>query len=230
MQLADSGVAELMGAAGYDWVAVDLEHGHYTEERLPDIFRALMTGGTLPFARLGQVDAYSIKTALDGGAQGLIFPMVESPEQVRQAVSWSHYPPRGSRGVGYSRANLFGKAFDDYRNSMDPFLVAQIEHRDAARNIEAILAVEGIDAIMIGPYDLSASMGLTGQFDHPAFKDLLAGVNAACARKGMPAGQHVVTPDRRRLEEALAEGYRFVAYCTDAIFLWSGASRPDVAS
>jgi 2-dehydro-3-deoxyglucarate aldolase len=229
MQLADSNVAELMGAAGYDWVAIDLEHGRYAENQLPDIFRALVSGGTLPFARLGQVSAYTVKAALEAGAQGLIFPMVESAEQVRQAVSWAQYPPKGSRGVGYSRANLFGKVFEAYRE-FSPFLVAQIEHKDAARDIEAILAVEGLDAIMIGPYDLSASMGLTGQFDHPDFKALLNGVVAACARHKIPAGQHVVVPDPKRLEATLAEGYRFVAYCTDAIFLWTSASRPDIAS
>lgn len=230
MQLADSNVAEMLGVSGYDWVAIDLEHGRYAENQLPDIFRALTTGGTLPFARLGQVSAYTVKAALEAGAQGLIFPMVENAAQVRQAVSWAHYPPRGSRGVGYSRANLFGKAFDSYRDAIDPFLVAQIEHKDAAREIDAILDVPGVDAIMIGPYDLSASMGLTGQFDHPDFRAILSGVLSACARKGVPAGQHVVVPDPKRLEATLAEGYRFVAYCTDAIFLWASAARPAIAS
>jgi 2-dehydro-3-deoxyglucarate aldolase len=229
MQLADSNVAELMGAVGYDWVAVDLEHGRYAENQLPDIFRALVAGGTLPFARLGQVSAYAVKAALEAGAQGLIFPMVENAEQLRQAVSWAQYPPKGSRGVGYSRANLFGKAFEAYRG-FSPFLVAQIEHKDAARDIEAILSVEGLDAIMIGPYDLSASLGLTGQFDHPDFKLLLNGLVTACAEHMIPAGLHVVVPDLNQLEATVAEGYRFVAYCTDAIFLWTAAPRPDIAS
>jgi len=228
MQLADSNVAEMLGTAGYDWVAIDLEHGRYAENQLPDIFRALMTGGTLPFARLGEVSGYTVKAALEAGAQGLIFPMMESAEQVREAVSWAHYPPRGIRGVGYSRANLFGKSFEAYRD-FAPFLVAQIEHKDAAREIDAILDVPGVDAIMIGPYDLSASMGLTGQFDHPEFKALMNSVVAACLTKGVPAGQHVVVPDPTRLEATIAEGYRFVAYCTDAIFLWTSASRPGIA-
>src|SRR5690242_2099745 len=120
MQLADSNVAELLGTAGYDWVAVDLEHGRYGEDRLPDLFRALSQGGTLPFARLGQVSPYSAKAALEAGAQGLIFPMIESAEQVRQAISWGRYPPRGTRGVGYSRANLFGKTFEHYADAFDP--------------------------------------------------------------------------------------------------------------
>jgi 2-dehydro-3-deoxyglucarate aldolase len=230
MQLADSNVAELLGTAGYDWVAVDLEHGRYAEDRLPDLFRALVLGGTLPFARLGHVSAYSVKAALEAGAQGLIFPMMENAEQVHQAISWAHYPPRGSRGVGYSPANLFGKNFVSYSDTFDPFLVVQIEQREAAHQIDAILDVKGVDAIMIGPYDLSASMGLTGQFDHPDFKVLLKDVVAACAKRGVPAGQHVVVPDPRRLEAAQAEGYRFIAYCTDAIFLWTSAARPVVAS
>jgi 2-dehydro-3-deoxyglucarate aldolase len=229
IQLNDSNVAELMGAAGYDWVAVDLEHGRYAEDRLPDIFRGIAAGGTLPFARVGQVNAYTVKAALEAGAEGLIFPMIESAEQVRQAISWSHYPPRGTRGVGYSRANLFGKSFEAYRKEFRPFLVAQIEHKDAARDIDAILAVEGLDAVMIGPYDLSASMGLTGLFDHPDFKAVLSSVLSACVRHKVPAGQHVVSPDPRQLEAAVADGYRFIAYCTDAIFLWSGAQRPTIS-
>src|SRR4051812_30891955 len=106
-------------------------------------------GASLPFAHFGRAYACNRKAALDGGAQGLVLPMIESAAQLRQAVSWPHYPPRGNRGVGYSRANLFGKTFDLYRNGFDPFLVAQIEHRDAAREIDAILEVPGVDAIMI---------------------------------------------------------------------------------
>jgi 2-dehydro-3-deoxyglucarate aldolase len=226
MQLTDSSVAELMGAAGYDWVAVDLEHGRYSEPQLVDIFRAIQLGGTVPMARVGEVSAYAIKAALESGAQGVILPMIESAAQLRQAIAWAHYPPRGQRGVGYSRANLWGQNFDGYRNNFDPLIVAQIEHIDAVRAIPEILQLPGLDALMVGPYDLSASMGLTGQFDHPDFKAALATVLSACSERGMPAGQHVVKPGVAQLDAAIASGYRFIAYCTDAIFLWSAAARP----
>ena len=216
MQLTDSSVAELMGAAGYDWVAVDLEHGRYGEQQLPDIFRAIQLGGTVPMARVGEVSAYAIKAALEAGAQGVILPMIESAAQLRQAIAWAHYPPRGQRGVGYSRANLWGQDFDGYRNSFDPFIVAQIEHVGAVRAIPEILQLPGLDALMVGPYDLSASMGLTA----------LANVLAACREHGMPAGQHVVKPGAAQLDDAIASGYRFIAHGTDAIFLWSAAARP----
>jgi 2-dehydro-3-deoxyglucarate aldolase len=128
--------------------------------------------------------------------------------------------------VGYNRANLFGQAFDAYRSSIDPFVVAQIEHRTAIEDIEAILSVEGLDAVMIGPYDLSASMGLTGQFEHPDFKAAVSRYQTACRKFGVPSGTHVVEPDADRLSSAIAQGHRFIAYATDAVFLWHSACRP----
>jgi 2-dehydro-3-deoxyglucarate aldolase len=229
IQLPDANVAELLAKAGYDWITVDLEHGRYTETSLPDIFRAIRCGGALPFARLGEVTAYRIKAALDAGAEGLILPMIQSAAELRQAISWAHYPPTGTRGVGYSAANDFGRSFETYRQSTNPFIVAQIEHKDAVDNIGAILEVEGLDAVMVGPYDLSASMNLTGKFDHPEFKQLLSRLLAACSEKNFPAGQHVVRPGKIHLENAMKDGYRFIAYCTDAIFLWSAAERPAIS-
>lgn len=225
MQLADSGVAEIMGAAGYDWVAVDLEHGRFSEQQLPDLFRALQLRGTLPMARVGEVSAYAIKAALEAGAQGVILPMIESAAQLRQAIAWARFPPKGQRGVGYSRANLWGQDFDGYRD-FEPFIVAQVEHIGAVRELPALLELDGLDALMVGPYDLSASMGLTGQFDHPDFKAALQAVLDACGRRGLPAGQHVVRPGADALRAAVASGYRFIAHGTDAIFLGSGARRP----
>lgn len=226
MQIPDDAVAEIMGAAGYDWVALDLEHGRFDENSLARTFRAIELGKCLPFARVGEVTAYAIKTVLDSGAQGIILPMIESADQLSEAVSWAHYPPRGTRGVGYSRANTFGKNFDSYRRTISPFVVAQIEHIRAIDSIEAILSVEGLDAVMIGPYDLSASMGLTGEFQHPDFKHAVARYITGCRQKGFASGIHVVEPEPAKLQSALAEGHRFLAYATDAVFLWRGAQRP----
>ena len=114
MQIPHASIAEIMGQAGYEWVAVDLEHGAISIHQLPDLFRALELGNTLPLVRLAQGHSKDCKQALDAGAGGVIVPMVESAEQlimVRDACCW---PPTGNRGVGYSRANLFGKNFDEY--------------------------------------------------------------------------------------------------------------------
>ena len=220
MQIPHSSIAEIMGQAGYDWVAVDMEHGAVAVNQLPDLFRGLELGNTLPLARISQGHPKDCKQALDAGAGGIIVPMIESAAQlmaVRDACRW---PPAGTRGVGFSRANLFGKHFEAYREEAQaPLLVAMIEHQRAAAELEAILAVDGLDAILIGPYDLSASMGLTGQFEHPDFCATMENIRALAADKAIPAGVHVVEPSRDQLQQRLAEGYRFLAYSMDSVLL-----------
>lgn len=220
MQIPHPSVAEIMGQAGYDWVAVDMEHGAVAVHQLPDLFRALELGNTLPLARIAHGQPKDCKQALDAGAGGIIVPMIESAAQliaVRDACRW---PPAGTRGVGFSRANLFGKHFEEYRaEAQAPLLVAMIEHHRAVAELEAILAVEGLDAILIGPYDLSASMGLTAQFEHFDFCATMERIRTLAAAKAIPAGIHVVAPSPHELQQRLDEGYRFIAYSIDSVFL-----------
>lgn len=227
MQICDASVAEIMGRAGYDWVAVDLEHGDGLQKDLTDIFRALELGGTLPFARLSDTQPTHIKQTLDLGAKGLIFPMIESGEQLEEAISWALYPPEGKRGIGFCRANLFGKDFEPYFQSADQIpVVAQIEDIKAVKNLDAILSVKGLDAIMIGPYDLSGSMNLTGRFEHPDFKKVLDEVAVKAKAYKIPMGLHVVQPGRQQLQEKIDQGYQFIAYGIDTVFLYGTAENP----
>ncbi len=227
MQIPSPSLAEIMGQAGYDWVAIDMEHGSIAHDQLPDLFRALELGDTLPLVRLLDGDPKGCKPALDAGAGGVIVPMVESAEQlvaVRDACRW---PPAGTRGVGFSRANLFGKHFDGYREEAQaPLLVAMIEHIRAVEDLDAILGVAGLDAILIGPYDLSASMGLTAQFDAPTFRAAMERIRRQCAAQRIPCGVHVVSPDVAELRARISEGYRFIAYSIDAVFLHAAVGRP----
>jgi 2-dehydro-3-deoxyglucarate aldolase len=220
IQIPHPSVAEIMGQAGYDWIAVDLEHGSVSVDQLPDLFRALELGGTLPLARVAQGATKDVKQALDAGAGGVIAPMIESAAQliaIRDACRW---PPAGRRGVGFSRANLFGKRFDSYREEAQaPLLVAMIEHVKAIDSLQQIVSVEGLDALMIGPYDLSASMGCAGQFDHPQFKAALLQIRAEAEARQLSCGLHVVAPSREELRQRIAEGYRFIAYSIDAAML-----------
>jgi len=229
IQIPHPSVAEIMGQAGYDWVAADLEHGAIGVHQLPDLFRALELGGTLPLARLAQGQPKDCKQALDAGAGGVIVPMVESAsqlEQVRDACCW---PPAGVRGVGFSRANLFGKHFEAYiEEAQVPLLVAMIEHVRAVGNLAEILQVSGLDAIMVGPYDLSASMGCTAQFEHPDFEAAMQRIRALAREHHIPCGVHVVMPEPATLEKRIAEGYRFIAYSIDAVFLNKSVSAPCV--
>jgi len=229
MQIPNGSVAEIMGNAGYDWVAVDLEHGSITVAQLPDLFRALELGGTLPLVRLAQGDAKECKQVLDAGAGGVIVPMVETAEHliaVRDACCW---PPAGKRGVGFSRANLFGKNFETYREEAQaPLLIAMIEHMRAVDNLEEILSVKGLDAILIGPYDLSASLGVTGRFEHTTYKKTIQRIKNLCQNDKVSSGIHVIKADVREINKRIQEGHRFVAYSTDAIFLWSTSSSPKI--
>ncbi|PNK05544.1 2,4-dihydroxyhept-2-ene-1,7-dioic acid aldolase [Cylindrospermopsis raciborskii S07] len=220
MQIPHASVAEIMGQAGYDWVAVDMEHGSISIHQLPDLFRSLELGNTLPLARIAEGTTKECKQVLDAGAGGVIVPMVETGEQllaVRNACRW---PPGGTRGVGFSRANLFGEHFDTYREEAQaPLLVAMIEHQQAVINLDEILDVDGLDAILIGPYDLSASMGLTAQFEHPAFREAMAQILEKATLSKVPAGVHVVQPSKSELEQRISEGYRFLAYSIDGVML-----------
>ncbi len=229
MQIPHPSIAEILGQAGYDWVAVDMEHGAIGAHQLPDLFRALELGGTLPLARIAEGHPKDCKQALDAGAGGIIVPMIETAEQliaVRDACRW---PPAGTRGVGFSRANLFGKHFEPYcAEAQAPLLVAMIEHHRAVENLERILAVDGLDAVLIGPYDLSASMGLTARFDAPEFKAVVDRIRHLCGQHGVACGLHVVMPQPEILQERIAEGYRFVAYSIDAVFLNKSAVLPSL--
>jgi 2-dehydro-3-deoxyglucarate aldolase len=225
MQIPSASVAEIMGQAGYDWIAVDLEHGAIGVQQLPDLFRAIELGGTLPLVRVARGDVTDCKHALDAGAGGIIVPMVESAAQLEAVRAACQWPPAGTRGVGFSRANLFGKHFEAYREEAQaPLLVAMIEHERAVAGLEGILAVRGLDAILIGPYDLSASMGLTAQFEEPRFVATLARIRAGAAKARIPCGVHVVAPSRAMVDQRSAEGFRFIAHGIDAQFLLHGAA------
>jgi 2-dehydro-3-deoxyglucarate aldolase len=229
LQIPHSSIAEILGHSGYDWVAVDLEHGSIGIHQLPDLFRALELGGTLPLARLAKGSSKDCQQVLDAGAGGVIIPMVESAEDlalIRDACRW---PPAGKRGVGFSRANLFGKNFESYsKEAQEPFLVAMVESTLAVDNLEEILMVKGLDAILIGPYDLSASIGVVRQFDNPKFKRVMSKIRSLCSAANIPCGVHVVSPSQEELQQKINDGDRFLAYSVDSVFLSYFSKRPNV--
>ena len=227
MQIPDSNIAEIMGRAGYQWVAIDMEHGPVAVNQLPDIFRALELGGTLPLARVASPLPINCRQALDQGAAGVVVPMISSAAQLQAIVTECHWPPRGRRGVGFQRANVFGKFFDSYtQEAQESLVVAQIEHIAAVNDLESILKVKGLDAIMVGPYDLSASLGMTGDFENKKYKDVLSKILEVCAKQKVSCGIHVVQPDAKMLKQRISEGYTFIAYGVDTVFLNHSATAP----
>ena len=229
IQIPNSSIAEIMGQAGYDWVAIDMEHGSISLSQLPDLFRALELGETLPLVRLAQSHPKDCKQALDAGAGGVIIPMVETATQLEEIRDACRWPPKGNRGVGFSRANLFGKNFDSYMvEAQQPILIPMIESLKAVKNLNSILEVEGVDAILIGPYDLSASLGLTGEFERKEFLSIIDQIKSSVDKASIPCGIHIVEPSIDLLEEKLSDGYRFIAYSIDSVFLNKYTRRPFV--
>ncbi len=226
-QIPNASISEILGHAGYDWVAVDMEHGSISVHQLPDLFRAIELSYTLPLARIAESKAKDCKQALDAGAGGIIAPMIANAEQLKMVRNACCWPPVGTRGVGFTRANLFGKNFEQYKKeAQTPLLIAQIEHINAVNNLEEILKVDGLDAIIVGPYDLSASMGITGKFDSQDFNDVMEKIMSHCKKHNVPCGDHVVQPDKELLEERIHQGYKLIAFGTDGVFLSNFSQFP----
>ena len=227
MQIPHPSIAEIMGQSNYDWVAVDMEHGAVSAHQLPDLFRALELGKTLPLVRIAQGEVKDCKQALDAGAGGVIVPMISNAKQLQKVINATRWPPAGTRGVAFSRANLFGKYFDEYtKEAQQPLVIAMIEHIDAIKNLDDILNVEGLDAILIGPYDLSSSMGLISQFENKEFISTINTIKHKAEDIGVACGIHIVEPSKNELQKKIEDGYRFIAYSIDSVFLNKYIERP----
>jgi 2-keto-3-deoxy-L-rhamnonate aldolase RhmA len=155
----------------------------------------------------------------------VIVPMVESAEQARRAVRAAKYPPLGNRGYCFGRMNQWGGRFDDYARTANDgtIVVAMIESRAGVENIEAILAVEGLSGVFIGPYDLSGSYGLPGQLQHEVVRRAYDSVVRACRAARVPAGQHIVHSTQAKIETAMAEGFTLICLDADSIFIREAA-------
>ena len=236
--LGHPAIAEIMARAGFDWLTVDLEHSTITLDQAGQLIRVCDLCGAPPLVRLPANDPVPIKRVMDAGAHGIIVPMVNTPEEAAAAVAALRYPPDGVRGVGLARAQGYGASFEDYRAwlAQEAVVIVQIEHILAVENLEAILAVEGVDGFIVGPYDLSGSLGRPGEFEHPDMLAAMERITQVVRRGGKPGGLHVVEPDPEELQRRVDEGYRFLAYSVDIRMLdvacrqGLGQLRPDLAS
>lgn len=215
--LAHPAIAEIMARAGFDWLVVDLEHSVITIKEAEELIRVIGLCGVEPLVRLSINDPVQIKRVMDAGARGIIVPMVNTRAEADAAVSAVYYPPRGLRGVGLSRAQGYGTALQPYRDWLETqaVVVVQVEHINAVNNLEDILSAPGVDGYFIGPYDLSASMGFPGQFDHPDMVAAIERIKQIGFALGKPGGLHVVEPDIIQLEKCIEEGFKFSAYSLD---------------
>jgi 2-dehydro-3-deoxyglucarate aldolase len=219
--LGNPAIAEIMARAGFAWLVVDLEHSVIDISVAADLIRVIDLCGVAPLVRLTSNDPDQIKRVMDAGAHGIVVPMVNTPAEASRAVAATRYGPAGSRGVGLARAQGYGVNFPEYlRWQQDgPVVIVQIEHKNAVERLEDIMKVPGVDGFLIGPYDLSCSMGIPGQFERAEFIASMTRIREAGQQLGVAAGLHIVEPDLERLAQVIREGFTFVAYSVDTRIL-----------
>lgn len=217
-------VAEMIAKCDFDWLFMDGEHSPLA---ILDWQRQLQAVGDrcANVLRIPSCSERDIKKALDIGVDGIIAPMVNDAELARRVVGWSKYPPRGQRGVGLARAHGYGLDFAEYVASAneDTAVIIQAEHIDAVNNIEAIVQVEGIDAVFIGPYDLSASMGKTGAVDDADVVAAIDRVTQACLDHDVALGFFGLSAES--VQPYIDKGYKLICTGTDAAFVTWAANE-----
>ena len=222
--LPSPAVAEILVQLGYQWLFVDGEHGPLETAEVLAILQAV--GDKVPcIVRVPAAAEVPIKKMLDLGAAGIIAPQVNTAQQAADVVAWSLYAPEGRRGVGLARAHGYGLNFQEYVESANQEItvIVQAEHAEAVENIEQIVQVEGIDAVLLGPYDLAASLGKMGQVDDPEVTGAIDRITAACQDAGLPLGIFGVSADAIR--PYIEKGYNLVVAGTDTIFLASAGGQ-----
>jgi 2-dehydro-3-deoxyglucarate aldolase len=215
--LAHPSIAEIMAYAGFDWLVVDLEHSVITIREAEELIRIIDLCGVPPLVRVTSNDPDQIKRVMDAGAHGVIVPMICSRADAERAVSSIYYPEKGRRGVGLTRAHQFGPGFAAYTEWLpeNAVVIVQIEHIDAISQLRPIFCVDGVDGYFIGPYDLSASMGMAGRFEKPDVMAAMAEIQRVGNEMKKPGGLHVVEPDIELLQTHIQNGFKFLAYSLD---------------
>jgi len=222
LSLPSPDTAEICAAAGFDWLFIDMEHGILDFAAVQHMIQA--AGPDCPcVVRVASNEPVWVGKALDTGAAGIIFPHINSADDARSAVLSGKYPPEGIRSIGVARAQGFGsrlQACVDNANR-ETALIAQAEHAEAARNIESILGVPGVDGILVGPFDLSASMNKPGRITDPEVEQAIGRIRDACAARGTPVG--IFVRDADGASKAFEAGSSLVCVATDSMLLFEAA-------
>jgi 4-hydroxy-2-oxoheptanedioate aldolase len=233
----ESNVAELLAGSGYDFLVVDMEHGVADAANLQALCIGARAGGaaaeategtaegTAVLARIGANEPVRIMHALDVGAAGVIVPQIRSVADAERAVAWCRYPPTGLRGAAGRRPSDYGRAVKEYFASANEtvFCCIQIETSEALEALDGILAVAGVDAVLIGPNDLAAALGHLGETGHPDVESAVADVRRRAVAAGTPVGIVSASTDPAPAVARKREGYSFVTVGVDFAFLTSGA-------
>jgi 2-dehydro-3-deoxyglucarate aldolase len=222
-------IAELMSASGFDYLVLDAEHSAIDVAQTQVLIQAINSGNPecFPMVRLPGNSYSETKRYLDAGAMGIIVPLINSAEEAKEVVRSAKYPPEGERGVGFGRSHGYGFKFDEYMKmaNKNTFICIQIEHITAVNNLDQILAVKGIDAAFIGPYDLAASMAITAQFEHPDYIHALEKIISGCRKYNISPGIHVVQPDSEIVVEKIKHGFKMIAFSLDITMIGTACRK-----
>lgn len=221
------GITEIFTHADFDFIGIDMEHSTISQEQCQRIIAACHADGVACLPRIASHNPEMARRLLDSGADGLIAPMVNSPNDARAVVEWMKYPPAGKRGFGVSRAQGYGFDFDQYTKTWNDssICIAQIESIQAVEQIEAILAVEGLDGVMVGPYDISGSLKVPGQLEHPLVVEASLKVVAAAKKYGKACATQIIEVDAQKIRQAIERGYTLMVLSSDVFILWKWAQR-----
>jgi 2-keto-3-deoxy-L-rhamnonate aldolase RhmA len=226
LEFATPGIGPLSAAAGAQFAVFDMEHTGWGLETIKMLAVTSQVAELVPIVRVPATDYHFIAHALDVGAMGLVIPLVGTAEQARHAVECATYPPRGRRGCafalthdGFRGGDLTAKMQHTNDNVL---LIAQIETAEGLANVEAIAAVDGVDALWIGQFDLTTSLGIPGKFDHPLFVDATRKILEACHCHGKAATLAVLSPEE--LAAGPANGFRLLVYAAD-VWIYQQALR-----
>jgi len=221
VNMADLSIAEQMGVLGFEFVWIEGEHSPLDKQTILGHIVACKAGNTAAFVRIPWNDPVLAKPILEMGIDGIIFPFIRTAEEAKAAVAACRYPPKGIRGYGPRRANRYGTQPNaEYLESVDEsFLkIMQIEHIDAVNNLEEILAVDGVDTIVVGPNDLSGSVGLLGQTRHPDVLALMDTIAAKSKKAGVPFGVSMGV-DKVALGEWIRRGVSWIGAGNDTSYI-----------
>lgn len=219
--------AQILGHTGVDFIMIDTEHGSMDLETAGTMVSVIRGTDATPLIRVAENGKSFVKRGLDTGAEGVMIPMVNTKEEAEKAVSFAKYPPDGVRGMGAGRAVLFGAAAEGYENyyaqaNNEVLVIIQIEHYQAVENIDEILSVPGIDIAFIGPFDLSTSMGLMGQPNHPKVQESCRKVVASCNKHGVTPAIMTWTG---AIEQHIDMGFQFLLGGMDGQILYNGVKQ-----
>ena len=216
--------AEIVASAGFDWVLIDLEHGTCTEADLIPQLQAIGRNSAVPLVRIESFETARVKRVLDAGVKGVMFPQIQNANEAREAISNMYYPPKGRRGLAQLiRATDYGSNFDEYfKFAKDSLLgIIQIETKESLNHLDEIASIEGVDVLFLGPADLSISLGIFGQWDHPDYIAAVDAVQKAAEKAGIATGLLILDMDQ--YDFYYQRGFRCFACAADVAFVTQGA-------